>query len=355
MEEFLSPTVEVKDKVLNRIYPCDPCIAYVGRVMTDSQGGVQFRLPGVQIHARFCGTSVAMEMAPVSGYFMVELDDIAPFKVESGRCEKIVEIASHLPEGEHRLTMTYCNEGECAVPIFYGLLLNSSGKILDRPELPARKIEFIGDSITCGYGNEDYSEEKEYPFRNVNNAYYSYAQQTARGLDAQCMQVSRSGICLHYDRYTPGVGVFHNMETCYPYTLFSPELDKHVWDYQRYVPDVVCINLGTNDCAQPGFDKDEFAGSLVDFVHEMRCRYGNVKVVLLSGPMLHADNLRDVKYSLDKAQMLLNGKGDTLVYRFDFTPDDGSMDYGTAMHPILKRHEAMAQELIPFLKDIMSW
>lgn len=58
--------------------------------------------------------------------------------------------------------------------------------------------------ITCGYGVEDESEERTFPFPNVNNAYYSFAQQTARRFGAQCVPVSRSGICFHYDRVAPG-------------------------------------------------------------------------------------------------------------------------------------------------------
>lgn len=349
MSEFLTSMFQ------NRVDSSHPGIAYVGRVKRDELGHVHFRLPGVQIHARLECTAIAMEMAPYSGYFMVELDDIAPYKVESPRCEKIVEIASGLPAGEHKLTITYCNEGEMAPPVFYGFVLNDGGKILDTPELPQRKIEFIGDSITCGYGNEDHSDMKSYPYRNVNNAYYSYAQQVARGLNAQCVQVARSGICLNYDRYTPGVGVFHDMVTCYPYTLFSPEQDSEKWDCGQYVPDVVCINLGTNDCDQPEFDKDVFARRIIEFVNRLRAQYAHAIVVLLLGPMLHGEKLSVVKYSLDKAQAVLNSDGDGLIYRFDFTPDDGSMDYGTALHPTAKRHAAMASELIPFLKDIMSW
>lgn len=63
----------------------DPRIAYVGRVKHDTTGGVHFRLPGVQINARFAASAIAMEVTPYSGCFMIELDDEAPFKVVSGR------------------------------------------------------------------------------------------------------------------------------------------------------------------------------------------------------------------------------------------------------------------------------
>lgn len=33
------------------------------------------------------------------------------------------------------------------------LIVSSGGRFLPPPALPARRIEVIGDSITCGYGN----------------------------------------------------------------------------------------------------------------------------------------------------------------------------------------------------------
>lgn len=338
-----------------RIGAENPCIAYVGRIRRDASGAVRFCLPGVQIHACFMGDSVAVEMAPYSGYFMVELDDFPPFKVKSPRSENVIEIASGLTWGEHRLTLTYCNEGELAPPVFYGLLISPKGQLLDTPQLPDRRIEFIGDSITCGYGNEDFSEDKAYPFPNVNNAYYSYARQTARLLQAQCMQVSRSGICLCYDRHTPGVAVFRHMQSLYPYTLFSLEHDSEEWDSSKYVPDVVCINLGTNDCEQLEFDKDYFTACMVEFIRELRARYKQAKVVLLSGPMLHGEHLSLITAALDKVVDIFRAEGENEIYRYDFTPDDGSMDYGTLGHPSLKRHTVMARELSVYLKQLMGW
>lgn len=336
-----------------RIGAGDPRIAYVGRIKRDATGAVHFRLPGVQIHARFAGTAVALEMAPWSGYFMVELDNLAPYKVMSSRCDTVIEVANDLTCGEHRITITYCNEGECAPPVFYGLLLSTDGRMLDRPVLPSTRLEFIGDSITCGYGNEDTSEGKAFPYPNISNAYYSYAQLTARMLKAQCMQVARSGICLNYNRYTPGVGVFHDMETLYPYTLFSPEHDTELWDHNQYVPHVVCINLGTNDVEQPTFDKDEFARNMVEFVKMIRGRYAQAKVVLLTGPMLHGEQLASIKAALDQATAALNAAGETEVYRYDFTPMDGSHGYGTLDHPTVAEHTSMARSLTAFLQSLL--
>lgn len=44
----------------------------------------------------------------------------------------------------------------------------------------------------------------------------------------------------------------------------------------------------------------------------------------------------------------------TDLYRFDMTPADGSLGYGTAMHPSLRQHTRMAEELTAYLRQIMN-
>ena len=47
--------------------------------------------------------------------------------------------------------------------------------------------------------------------------------------------------------------------------------------------------------------------------------------------------------------------GDRQVYRFDFTPHDGSLGYGADWHPSMRQHEKMANELTPYLRKLMHW
>lgn len=48
-------------------------------------------------------------------------------------------------------------------------------------------------------------------------------------------------------------------------------------------------------------------------------------------------------------------QGMTDLYRLDLTPADGSLGYGTAMHPSLRQHTKMAEELTAYLRQIMNW
>ncbi|MCR4853603.1 MAG: lipase, partial [Prevotella sp.] len=168
----------------------DARLAYIGRTSHRNPKAVAFTYPGVQIRAVFEGTSVSMKTKPGSGYFMVEIDDKTPYKVESTKADSVVLLAKGLSNGEHRLTITYINEGLLMKPIFYGLLLDKGCKLTARPQLPKRNIEFIGNSITCGLGNEGDNSEKKHTYAKQNQ-YLTYAAIASRELDAQCWVVAR--------------------------------------------------------------------------------------------------------------------------------------------------------------------
>lgn len=338
-----------------RVWPDNPDLVYVGRVSHRVPGVARFTYPGVQIHAQFTGSSVAMVMKPGSGYYMIELDDRAPFKVQSVKGDSIVKIADNLSEGKHRLTITSCNEGLSLKPEFHGLKLAAGGALAGRPEMPVRRMEFIGNSITCALGIEDFTKEKKSANNSTQNAYYSFAHQTARQLGAQCVLVSRSGIGIYRNTSGPKEGNKNNMQACYPNTFFTFDADAERWDFSRYVPDVVCINLGTNDTTHPAYDLNLLTNAFVNFVHTIRGNYPEAKIVLLSGTMRKGKLLADLLKALENAVARLKAEGETQVYRFDFTPADGSLGYGSYQHPSLKQHTQMSQELVPFIKDIMNW
>lgn len=71
--------------------------------------------------------------------------------------------------------------------------------------------------------------------------------------------------------------------------------------------------------------------------------------------MLKGKRLEDVKQAQIEAIEDARQRGDNEVYRFDFTPDDGSLGWGMFKHPSAKRHAKMAEELVPFIREITGW
>lgn len=133
-----------------------------------------------------------------------------------------------------------------------------NGELLPPPEPEyERRIEFVGDSITCGYGidgiwNKDvFSTETENPIKG-------YAYKTAVKCKAEFQYVSWSGMGVYSSWVDDNAEkpldnwLVHDI---YPYadsalekTLGREEHKNHTkWDFTGYVPHVIVFNMGTND------------------------------------------------------------------------------------------------------------
>lgn len=346
-----STTRPVTGTVIN---PTDSCIQYVGRICFSNPMRPRFTFPGTQIIARFTGTSLKMMAKPRSGYFMAQIDGAEPFKVSfMGERDSVVTLATALPQGCHDVRLMYVIEGYELKPDFRGFVLDAGAKLLTAPALPQRTIEFIGNSITCGYGNE--SIEMSDPFEyETENHYFTYAQIATRDLDAVAHVVARSGIGVYRSYDGPKTGTPDNvMTTEYLYTNLYDRSEK--WDFARYQPQLVCINLGTNDLSTNNYDTKLLKQAYKRFLAQVRQRNPHAKIVYLCGSMLNGKELDIARRILDEVVAEARKGGDAEVYRFDFTPQTGDLYYGASWHPSLWQHQKMAAELVAFLRPLMKW
>lgn len=336
-----------------RIPATDNHIQYLGRISFRNPESPMFTFPSVQIRATFTGTSLKMIAKPKSGYFMAQIDRGEAFKVSfNSERDSIVTLATALPEGSHLVQLMYVTEGYDRRAEFRGFLLDKGHQLLPPPALSDRRIEFIGNSITCGYGVE--STERDAGFQDETcNHYYTYAARTARNLEAEEMAVCRSGIGVYRNYNGPRTGDKINMNTEYTHTLLYD--NSETWDFSRYQPQVVCINLGTNDTSTTGADPDLLKKGYEKLLQQVRKAYPETKIVFLCGPMMGSDDLVMAKKTMDEVVAEANKLGDKQVYRFDFTPQNGDLGYGASWHPSFWQQEKMAGELTPFLRKLMGW
>lgn len=330
----------------------DSCFVYIGRISRTIPDAVRFTYPGVSICADFEGTSLSMKTNPGCGAFMVEIDTLQPYRIQVGKNDSIVPLAKGLPAGIHRVKLMYVVEGYELKPEFYGFYLDEGCRLVKMSGLPVRRIEFIGDSMTCGYGVE--SENPKDPFTyETENHYYTYAAETVRALQAQHLVVARSGIGVYRNYNGPLEGNQDCMPAMYEQTLFmNPE---ETWNHSLFVPDVVCVNLGTNDVSTKGCDKIRLQRAYRDFVEYLRRIYPETRIVLLTGSMLNGKGLATVKEALDAVAAERRSQGDLNIYRFDMSPQTGSLGYGASYHPSRRQHQKMALELTVYLKELMDW
>ena len=126
-------------------------------------------------------------------------------------------------------------------------------KIAPTPDKPMM-IEVVGDSITCGYGVED--EDRDHHFstatEDVTKA-YSYGLVNMLDADYSLVSVSGWGIISGYSDDGETRRTDQMLPPYYEKLGYSDENLDGVkpqevdWDFGRRQPDLVVINLGTND------------------------------------------------------------------------------------------------------------
>lgn len=328
------------------IAPDNPDILYMGRILRTDSTAPTFTYPGTTAMLNFEGSSIAMAASPGSGQFMVEIDSAAPFKINFTPTDSVISLADSLQAGPHSLRVTYAIEGYEKHPEFRGFTISGPGrKLLPAPERPELRIEFIGNSITCGYGTEADSASVHFSYDTENHT-LSYAYLTARALNADFNIVARSGIGMYRSYGGPREGTpEQRMPGEYDRTLlYNP---AHYWDHRSFRPDIICINLGTNDTSLDDYDIDLFELAYKKFLVHLRMLHPQAKIVLLTGPMLHGKALEDVRGALDR----LAGD-DENFYRFDMSEQTGELGYGADYHPSRAQAAKNAAELTDYLRTL---
>ena len=138
----------------------------------------------------------------------------------------------------------------------------TDGTVEPLPDRPL-KIEFIGDSITCGYGVEGKSEMETFTTA-TENAAKGYAFLTAEALNADAMLTCYSGHGI-ISGYTGDPAVINDADLVPPYyekegrNDFRLPTGKYAQDterdFSRFQPDYIVLNLGTNDLSWCGTDE----------------------------------------------------------------------------------------------------
>jgi lysophospholipase L1-like esterase len=334
-----------------KVAPNDPNITLIGRFDFRDDGGPRFAWSGSSIRIKFTGTAANVLFKESGADFIQAIVDGKPAKVlELNPKQTVYDAASGLADGEHTLELFKRNEAFGNVTQFQGFQLEAGKKLLAPPPAASRRIEVIGDSITCGYGNEGANEKEHFKPATENN-YLAYGPVAARALNADCVEIAWSGKKLAPDNSICDV---------YDFTLPTDNTSK--WDFTKYVPDAVIINLGTNDVGGGNPDEKMWTGAYVKFIERIRSHYPKAHIFCAVGSMLNDSWPKDqkalttVKNYIHSVIDTLEKKGDKNVHFLEFTPQDGNADgLGSDYHPNVKTHQKMADKLVEALKKELNW
>lgn len=253
--------------------------------------------------------------------------------------------------------VTVIKLSEAAMSAFSIDEIKVCGKIEPTAEKPLF-IEFIGDSITCGYGIDDENENHDFSTA-TEDVTKAYAYRTAKALDADYSMVSYSGYGI-ISGYT-GDGVKNSSELVPPYyespayTIgdfgeIKPQNLK--WDFSVRQPDLIVINLGTNDdsyCLEDEEKRNKFCSEYIDFLKTVRKNNPKAKIVLALGIMI--DRLCPYIDKIAEAYSSMTADNRIFTFRFDVQKQEDG--YAANWHPTAKTHEKAAEKITAYLRTII--
>ena len=415
------------DGGLQRVGPLNQNIQYFGRVdLNTASGRPRFAASSVYIKAKFMGSAIDVRLFDEGrgGSFNILeaiVDQYPPVRLAAPDIQH--EQTMHvfpvnvtddggapvpLPCGVHTITVAKRTEADVGYTEFGGF---DVAELLPPDPAPTRKIEIIGDSITCGSGIEakerNAAECSQNGFvdsndaglsgygQGVENGYLAYGSVLARTLNASWHVTCAGGIGLvrnYYSRgdQTPMPGVYPFL---YPedHTVTPTLWPTKEWSITgdagpEETPDVVVIGLGTNDfsrdsapaadggtvlrdpmpvgnVADAGPDAASNAGTLeqgyVSFIDQLRAIYPGVHVILINSPLL-GDNyptqsdMQATQHTQAIQDVTAYYAGDPAVH-VDFAVVPSVSGTGCGGHPSVAQQAGAAAAVAAKIKTVMSW
>jgi hypothetical protein len=327
-------------------------IEYSGRIDFSVPDTPEFSYSGVSIRACFEGTLVSMILDDERGenYYNIILDRtrITKLKVDAG--EKHYTLAENLEDTIHEIEIFRCTEEMFGKTKFLGFELDGDDSLVEISNKRQRLIEFIGNSITCGYGNEGANGGTF--GASTENHYMTYAAITSRSFNARHLAVCKSGIGIYRNYDGPVTGSPDCMPNYYTRIFLYDENPKY--DFSE-TPGLICINLGTNDFNTIGGDSARFVSAYLNFIDSLQSYYTHPDILCLVGPMLNGSTLTKVRKYIQFVVDSTNNKGKRNVYFFEMSEQKGDLGIGIDSHPTVAQHMKNSRELIKFISTLKGW
>ncbi len=326
--------------------PHTPAVVTAGRFTED----YRFGWTACNVRLRFSGTAINALVKLTRGRaaaLQIVVDGVPTRMLIVTPHQTLYPLAEGLPDGEHTVELWKRTEGFQGEMQLIGFQLGEGGAPL--PASPAnRRMLVIGDSISCGYGNEARETSEGNTLEN-ENGYLAYGPIAARALGAEIMVVAWSGR-----------GMFRNRDEENDRRDVLPDLfertlpldPEQVWDHRRFVPHVIVINLGTNDLARgrgnvkPELDKAEFLRAYRRFLERLRGLYPDASILISIGPMA----IEPIAGWLTELEAEYPN-----VYRLVFEKREGAEFFGGHWHPSVVMHEIMARALAEKIRAVVGW
>lgn len=332
--------------------PNSTSVRVLARSLDTDPRELQWAWSGSGAMVAFQGTSCAVRMTARGAIYRVRVDGKESTLDLSGSSDTIHTLASGLAPGYHVAELRAKTEANNATTRFRGFRID--GTTAPLPEPSARRIEFYGNSITCGYGILDSVASNGFSVKTEDEG-LTFAALAADSLGAERRVVcwSGKGVLKNYgnDTLTPTLPKLHRQ--------ILPWDAKNLWDVSRWVPHVVVVDLGTNDFSGTAPDSARFHLAYMGFVDSLHAHYPEARIVLVDGPMLSdgypagMKALTRVRRHLDNLVSVGTAKGIPISH-LELTPQ-GDLGYGADYHPNRAQARLNGQELTAHIRRLTGW
>lgn len=327
----------------------DPCIRYIGRVCAEKErvfldwtaSGFELRVRGGTVKACLSGADTGDALCTWMGVY-INGERTQKFRLRDAPGEWY-ELATDLPEDVISvIRVLKLSEAQQGTAELTGVTI--TGELLE-PIQPERRIVWIGDSITCGFGN--LGKLDDLFVTETEDGTLTYASLIAEryGAEQQVIAASGHGVATNIG----GTNTAYLMPQLYPYTRFvrSPQ-DDGFWDYDQFQPDLVVVNLGTNDAAG-GSDEDTLRNGMRPFLDLLRTAHPKSTLVWIYGFMINGLE------SVIREEIETFAQKDKNTHYLPIERVSGAEELGTVGHPSAAAHLRLAKTLGPQLAEIMGW
>ncbi|EZP56120.1 SGNH/GDSL hydrolase family protein [Sphingomonas sp. RIT328] len=312
-------------------------VAVHGRVVRDGDAFVR-QWPGSYFEAGFAGPAVVFRIGSGEVALHLSVDGVA--------VETLVKPApglyriDGLARGRHRLRIEVASESQ-AGPTRIGPFYAAQAAAPPAPR--TRRIEFIGDSHTVGYGvtsaTRDCSEDGVWRTTDTSQGFGAQLARRYRA-DYQVNAISGRGVVRNYDGFAADP-----LPDAYPYALFDHRTPAAAVDWH---PQVIVIALGTNDFTTPLHAGErwpdraalhaDYEARYVRFVQDLRRRAPQALIVLWATDMAQGE----IEAEVAKVAARLRAAGER---RIAYVPVDGLAFAGCHNHPSLADQTVIATRI----------
>jgi len=263
---------------------------YLGRVNPATK---ELTWPASGITFTFTGTSASVPITSITGTnaiivsvdgIVTTIDNVTGTSISTGT----------LPQGVHTVEIRKKSEAS-----FGSISIGNpttSGTFSPTTQ-PKKRIEIIGDSISVGYGLDG-----TYPCTNtasLENAPQTYGALTAKNLSADYSIVAWSGKGIIRNYVTPD-GDDGQPTVPELWTRYGANDAANSYPFATAAqPDIVVINLGTNDFgftaydsngnpfqARPLLNMTAYTNALVKFAQTIQSKYADAELFITSSPLI---------------------------------------------------------------------